>query len=222
MSVVLASASSGRLDTLRRAGVHPSVVVSGVDEESAQAESPAALAQLLAAMKCRAVDAALAARTPGADPTLTPALLGREPRLVIGCDSILELDGTAYGKPANAEEAVRRWHAMRGQQGVLHTGHAIRLTRGGRLSESLATGSTRVGFADLTDDEIDAYVATGEPLRVAGAFTVDGLGGPFVSGIAGDPHNVVGISLPLLRTMLRDLGVTWPELWTLTATAALR
>src|SRR5690606_29454764 len=135
--------------------------------------------------------------------------------LVLGCDSVLELDGRVHGKPADAAEAIARWQAMRGRTGVLHTGHWLVDDRdegsGGTLG---ATAETVVHFADLTDDEIEAYVATGEPLRVAGAFTIDGLGAPFVRGIEGDHTNVVGLSLPLLRELLRDLGVRWSALTT--------
>ena len=143
--------------------------------------------------------------------------------VVLGCDSLLELDGEAHGRPVDAEQARRRWQRMRGRSAVLHTGHWVvapglaRLAAGaaGASAECSAgaVGSASVHFADLDDDEIDAYVATGEPLRVAGAFTVDGLGGPFVSRIEGDPHTVVGLSLPLLRTLLAGLGIRWPQLW---------
>lgn len=130
--------------------------------------------------------------------------------LVLGCDSMLELDGEVHGKPADAAEAIQRWRRMRGKSGILHTGHWLIDDRdegsGGLVG---ATASTVVHFADLSDAEIEAYVATGEPLRVAGAFTVDGLGGAFVTGIEGDHHNVVGLSLPLLRDLLRDVGVAW-------------
>ncbi len=133
--------------------------------------------------------------------------------VVIGCDSLLELDGLGYGKPRSAEEAIGRWRRMRGRAGLLHTGHCVLLDDGRRTERRAAVATTIVHFADLTDAEITAYVATGEPLQVAGAFTVDGLGGAFVSGIEGDHHNVVGISLPLLRGLLSDLGVGWPDLW---------
>jgi len=192
--LVLASASPARLATLRSAGVDPDVVVSGVDESEAVADKPSELALALAEAKAHAV----AGRLDGA-------------ALVVGCDSVLELDGEAHGKPASAEEAVRRWRAMRGSSGVLHTGHCVVDTGTGRTRS--ATESTVVHFANLGDDEIDAYVATGEPLHVAGAFTIDGLGGAFVRRIDGDPHNVVGISLPLLREMLAGLGVPWTALW---------
>lgn len=195
--LVLASASPARLQTLRNAGVEPEVIVSGVDEESVDAATPAALAGLLAGMKARAVVQQLGD--------------GPGPRLVLGCDSVFELDGRAYGKPGTPAEATARWRAMRGRAGVLHTGHCLVDAGTGHAVEAVAP--TRVRFADVSDEEIAAYVATGEPLQVAGGFTVDGLGGPFVEGVEGDHHNVVGLSLPLLRRMLADLGVAWPQLW---------
>ena len=191
---VLASASPARLQTLRDAGVEPEVIVSGVDEDNVTADSPGELARTLAVLKARAVVATL-------DDHAT----------VLGCDSVLEIDGVAYGKPGTAEVARERLRAMRGRSGILHTGHCIFDTTTRRELRELA--STVVHFADLTDDEIDAYVETGEPLVVAGSFTVDGLGGPFVTGIEGDYHNVVGVSLPLLRTMLAEVGIPWPALW---------
>jgi nucleoside triphosphate pyrophosphatase len=192
--LVLASASPARLATLHAAGIEPSVVVSGVDESQVDGLPPAELALRLAELKC----AAVAADVPDGS-------------LVLGCDSVLELDGHALGKPADASEAVRRWRAMRGRSGVLHTGHSLRDTTSGE--EVSATASTVVHFADLTDDEIDAYVASGEPLHVAGGFTVDGLGGAFVTGIEGDHHNVVGLSLPLVRELVARLGHAWTDLW---------
>ncbi|WP_166390825.1 Maf family nucleotide pyrophosphatase [Nocardioides ochotonae] len=195
--LVLASASPARLATLRSAGVEPVVIVSGVDESQLDDLAPAELALGLAELKC----AAVAAREE------VPA-----GALVLGCDSVLELDGEALGKPADAAEATRRWQAMRGRSGVLRTGHCLRDTATGRTAA--ATASTTVHFADVSDEEIAAYVATGEPLHVAGAFTVDGLGGAFITGIEGDHHNVVGVSLPLLRELLAQLGHSWTHLWT--------
>ncbi len=195
MRLVLASASPARRATLRAAGICPEVVVSEVDESAYSADTPAALAQVLAVAKASSV----AALTMVAD------------AIVVGCDSVLDLDGQAFGKPVDAGEAVRRWRSMRGRSGTLVTGHCVIDNRTGK--QVAATASTQVQFADLSDAEIDAYVATGEPLHVAGAFTIDGLGGAFVSGIEGDHHNVVGLSLPLLRTILRDLDVEWTSLW---------
>jgi septum formation protein len=192
---VLASASPARLQTLRSAGLDPTVIVSGVDESQADGLPPAELALILAELKCRAVVEREELPTDA---------------LVLGCDSVLELDGEALGKPGDPEEATRRWQAMRGRSGVLHSGHCLR-TAGGR--EASATASTTVHFADVTDDEIAAYVATGEPLHVAGAFTVDGLGGAFVTGIEGDHHNVVGVSLPLVRLLMAELGHRWTDYW---------
>jgi septum formation protein len=195
--LILASASPARLETLRRAGLDPEVVVSDVDESGISAGSPAATAELLAGMKARAVAARVGAEGAGV--------------LVLGCDSLLELDGAALGKPGTAEVAVHRWRRMRGRAGVLHTGHCVIEAATGR-SES-AVASTTVRFADISDAEIMAYVASGEPLAVAGAFTVDGRGGAFVESIEGDHHNVVGVSLPLLRRMVATFGVCWPQLW---------
>ena len=118
--------------------------------------------------------------------------------MVIGCDSLLELDGAGFGKPASVAEAADRWRRMRGRSGVLHTGHHVIMRRNGQVLTRSAVAATTVRFATLSEAEIDAYVATGEPLAVAGAFTIDGLGGAFVTEISGDHHNVVGISLPLL------------------------
>ena len=196
-TLVLASQSPARLATLRSAGVEPVVIVSGVDESQLDGLPPAELALQLAELKCAAVS--------GRDDLPVGAL-------VLGCDSVLDLDGAAFGKPDDAEDAVRRWRAMRGRSGVLRTGHSLRDTATGRVAAE--TASTTVHFADLGDDEIAAYVATGEPLVVAGAFTVDGLGGAFVTGIEGDHHNVVGVSLPLVRDLVAELGHSWPDLWT--------
>jgi septum formation protein len=207
--LVLASASPARFSTLRNAGVEPAVVVSGVDEDAVVAAAtaergplgPADVALVLACAKAEAVAEAGGATTAG-------------DALILGCDSTLELDGEVHGKPADAAEATKRWHAMRGRSGVLHTGHWLIDRRASQPNRAVgSTSSTVVHFADLSDDEIDAYVATGEPLHVAGAFTIDGLGGPFVTGIEGDHHTVVGLSLPLLRDLMAALGISWPDLW---------
>ena len=131
--------------------------------------------------------------------------------VVIGCDSMLELDGMGYGKPGTPAEAARRWQGCVGVLGCC-TGHHVMLHQGGAIITRTAVASTLVHFAELTDEEIEAYVASAEPLQVAGGFTVDGLGGPFITGIEGDHHNVVGLSLPLLRTILTELGISWPSL----------
>jgi nucleoside triphosphate pyrophosphatase len=191
--LILASASPARLRTLQAAGLRPEVIVSGVDEDGVEAENTAELALKLAQLKAVAVAA------------------GQPRALVIGCDSVLDFEGEVLGKPADSAEAIARWQRMRGKSGVLHTGHCVIDThREVWLGRSAAT---QVRFADVSDEEIEAYVATGEPLAVAGAFTIDGLGSAYVSGISGDPHNVVGISVPLLRLMLDELGFVWHEFW---------
>ncbi|KRF18825.1 septum formation protein Maf [Nocardioides sp. Soil797] len=192
--LVLASKSPARLAVLKAAGVEPEVIVSGVDESLLDGLPPPELALQLAELKASAV----AGRLTG-------------DRLVLGCDSVLELDGMALGKPGSPEEATSRWVEMRGRSGVLHTGHALHHLASGQVAA--ASASTTVHFADVSDDEIAAYVATGEPLHVAGAFTIDGLGGAFVTHIEGDHHNVVGLSLPLLRDLLAELGQSWVALW---------
>lgn len=193
---VLASASPARLATLRNAGLDPVVIVSGVDESQVTDLPPHEVALQLAELKCAAV--AERADVPG-------------DAVVLGCDSVLELDGESLGKPDSPDDAVQRWQAMRGRSGILHTGHALRDVASGEVAA--ATASTTVHFAAVTDEEIAAYVATGEPLYVAGAFTVDGLGGAFVTGIEGDHHNVVGVSLPLVRELLAELGHAWTDFW---------
>lgn len=191
MRFVLASQSPARLATLQRAGIEPEVIVSGVDEDAISATSPAELSTELARLKCQAV----AADNPDA--------------LVLGCDSVLEFDGAILGKPHDPEVARRRWYAMRGNVGVLHTGHCLRLG----AEEIVRHAATRVHFAYVSDEEVDAYVASGEPLHVAGAFTIDGLGAAFVTRIEGDHHNVVGVSVPVVREMAADLGIRWTDLW---------
>lgn len=193
--LVLASGSPARLRLLRAAGFDPEVVVSGVSED-AEEGSAAATVEALARAKATAV----AAR---------PEVAGS---VVIGCDSLFELDGRAWGKPASAADAGERIRRMRGRSGVLHTGHCVIDTGAGRAASGVA--ATTVRFTSMTDAEVDGYVATGEPLQVAGAFTLDGRSGPFVAGVDGDPSNVIGLSLPLFRDLLGELGVTVTELWT--------
>ncbi|GLF94285.1 Maf family nucleotide pyrophosphatase [Streptomyces yaizuensis] len=193
--LVLASASPARLGLLRHAGFAPEVIVSGVDEDALTAPTPAELALVLAEAKA-AVVAAL------------PEVSGA---LVIGCDSVLELDGEALGKPRDAEEATARWKSMRGRSGVLQTGHCVIDTGTGRIAS--ATASTTVRFGEPSDAEIAAYVASGEPLHVAGAFTLDGRSGPFIEGIEGDHGNVIGLSLPLLRRLLGEHGRSVADFW---------
>ncbi|MEU3463691.1 nucleoside triphosphate pyrophosphatase [Streptomyces sp. NPDC006733] len=194
-ALVLASASPARLALLRQAGLDPRVVVSGVDEDAITAANPAELARVLAEAKAAAVAA---------------DLTGGE--LVVGCDSVLELDGEALGKPADAAEATARWTAMRGRSGVLRTGHCVIDTAIGK--QVSVTASTTVRFGTPDDAEIAAYVASGEPLYVAGAFTLDGRSAAFVDGIDGDAGNVIGLSLPTLRRLLADLDVRITDLWT--------
>ncbi|WP_431782817.1 Maf family protein [Streptomyces chumphonensis] len=193
--LVLASQSPARLKLLRQAGLAPEVIVSGVDEDALSAPTPGQLALVLAEAKADAV-------------ALRPEAAGA---LVVGCDSVLELDGDALGKPADAEDAIARWKAMRGRAGVLLTGHCVIDTANGRRAS--ASAGTTVRFAEPSDDEIAAYVASGEPLHVAGAFTLDGRSAPFVEGIDGDPGNVIGLSLPLLRRLLARLEVPITSLW---------
>ena len=193
-TLVLASASPARLGLLRTAGFAPEVVVSGVEEPAYAGQDPASYVRGLAELKARAV----------------AAQLGRD-ALVIGCDSMLELDGLVLGKPVSADEAVERWRAMRGRSGRLLTGHCVVDTASRDLVADVA--ATIVHFGEPSDAEVEAYVATGEPLHVAGAFTLDGRSAPYVTGIEGDHGNVIGLSLPLLRGLLAQLGVQVHELW---------
>lgn len=200
----LASTSPARLATLRSAGIEPVVVPSNVDEEAAIAAeggagslSPQETVLLLARVKAEAV----------AD--------GITDGFVLGGDSVFELDGTVYGKPHTASVAKARWQLQRGRTGVLHSGHWLidrrdRHGTGHRGGAAGAVSSASVTFAsDISDTEIDAYIATGEPLKVAGAFTIDSLGAPFITAVEGDPHTVVGLSLSTLRGLLRGFGIEW-------------
>lgn len=200
MRLVLASASPARLAVLRAAGIEPIVRVSGVDEDAIVASlpdpSPEELVVALAAAKAREVAGEFA------------------DAVVVGCDSMLAFDGELVGKPATAENARKRWARMAGGTGELLTGHAVlRVDGGDFLATATGTQRTTVYFGRPSDRELDAYLATGEPLNVAGAFTIDGLGGWFIEGLDGDPSSVIGISLPLTRRLLAEVGVTVVDLW---------
>lgn len=217
MRLYLASTSPARLALLRAAGVEPVVVPSQVDEDAVLADHAAArgvgidalapdeIVQLLARAKALAVADA-------ADPATGEPLDG----LVLGGDSMFEIDGAVLGKPHEPAVARARWDAQRGRTGTLWSGHhVVDRRRGGGGGDGVGrVASADVTFVDdLDDDEIDAYVATGEPLEVAGAFTIDSLGGPFIERVDGDPSTVVGLSLPTVRRLVRELGVAWPALW---------
>lgn len=197
--IVLASASPSRRQLLINAGIEPVVRVSDVDEDAVAATMPDATPQelCLALARAKAEDVA---RHYGDDPDV----------IVVGCDSVFEINGIAHGKPGTAQNAKQRWRAMAGNSGHLHTGHCV-IASGTELAE-VATSTVTHGH--LTEAEMDAYIATGEPLRVAGGFTLEGLGGPFIERIDGDPSNVIGLSLPLLRRMLVKVNITWTDLWT--------
>ena len=202
MRLYLASTSPARLATLRAAGVEPVLLSSGVDEEAvAAAAGPLdgpGLVSLLARAKAEAV--------------VGPELDG----FILGGDSAFELDGELYGKPHRPEVARERWLAQRGRTGLLHSGHWLIDHRGGTASGAVGGVSTAsVSFAAISDAEVDAYIATGEPLQVAGAFTIDSLGAAFITRVEGDPHAVVGLSVSLLRSLLLEFGVEWPSLWNL-------
>ncbi len=204
MRLVLGSASPARLGVLRSAGVEPDVIVSEVDED-------ALLAQLDDATSAEKVTALALAKA--------RAVAGQVPVeegdvVVIGCDSMLDIDGELVGKPHTVENARARWERMAGRHGELVTWHAlVRLRAGVVEAEISGHATTFVTFADPTPAQLEAYLASGEPLAVAGAFTLDGLGGWLVEGIQGDPSNVIGISLPLVRKLLAELGVEVSDLW---------
>jgi septum formation protein len=203
----LASTSPARLATLRAVGIDPITIPSRVDEEAAvTAAGPltaAEMVQLLARLKAEAI----------LDPAFGDAT--RIDGLVLGGDSAFEIHGQVFGKPHLPEIARERWLAQRGHSGVLHSGHWLIDARHGLVGQAIGgVAEARVHFADdITDAEIDAYIATGEPLEVAGAFTIDSRGAGFIERIEGDPHAVVGLSVPLLRKLVRALGVEWTGLW---------
>lgn len=200
---VLASASASRRRLLEQAGLRPVIVVSGVDEEAIED-----------AMRDRAVpDVALALARAKAEAVAATAEVPAG-ALVLGCDSIFEVDGVRLGKPPTPEEAMARWQRMRGRSGTLHTGHWLIDTSSGESCGE--TVSTVVEMVDAPDEEIAAYIATGEPLTVAGGFTLDDLGAPYVAAVHGDPGNVIGVSLPAMRRLAAALGRPWPRVagWT--------
>ena len=193
--IILASASPARYKLLQSAGITPEVIVSGVDEESSDYQnlSPKELVVALAIVKAHTVRERI-----------------NYPALIIGCDSTFEFQGQSLGKPGSAENAVNRAKQLRGKSGLLHTGHCIIDTE--KEIEISDVVSTKVFFADMSDAEIDGYVATGEPLNVAGGFTLDGRSSPFISRIEGKTSNVIGLSLPLLRSAINKLGYQWFDL----------
>lgn len=205
--LVLGSASPGRLKVLRAAGIDPIVVVSGVDEDAVMATlDPAAdsgqiTTALAAAKASRVVE------------RLHPQLAAD--CVVVGCDSMLYIDGELCGKPQSTAEARSRWQSMAGRIGQLHTGHSLVRLQGGAVTHQVSESKvTAVHFGTPTVDDLAAYLATGEPLRVAGGFTLDGLGGWFIDGVDGDPSSVIGISLPMTRSLLGRVGLSVTDLWT--------
>ena len=203
--VVLGSASPGRRKVLRQAGIDPLVVVSGVDEAAVVSSlgdaAPDVVTTALATAKAEYV-------ADNVDPSVAADCV------VIGCDSMLYCDGELRGKPASAGEAKRQWQTMAGRTGELHTGHCVIRLRDNRIvHQGAETLVTTVYFAQPSADELDAYVESGEPLRVAGGFTLDGLGGWFIDAVDGDPSSVIGISLPLTRRLFERTGLSIPALW---------
>lgn len=220
MQLFLASTSPARLATLRSAGIEPVVVHSDVDEDAvvaaAEAKSGPLSAEVMVLLLARAKAEAVISTS-----SIIEASAGQGV-LVLGGDSAFVLDGVIYGKPHTPEAATARWHAQRGRTGHLYSGHwLIHIINGKPAPSGVGAGSgvghvsvAEVTFAnDMTDAEIDAYVASGEPLKVAGAFTIDSLGSAFIDRIVGDPSTVVGVSVPTVRRLARELDVEWPDLW---------
>ena len=195
VQIILASSSTSRLRLLESSGIKPKVMVSGVDEEAQEllSLSPAELVIALAILKAHTVKDKAPADS-----------------LILGCDSTFEFEGKSLGKPGSKENAIARCKQLSGKSGYLHTGHCvIDLKNGIELSER---STSKVQFAQMTDAEINDYVDSGEPLNVAGGFTLDGLSAPFITNIEGDPSGIIGLSLPLLRKMVISLGYSWPDL----------
>ncbi len=192
-TLVLASGSTARLRLLLDAGFDPVVELSGVDENGIEAEDTPSLVGVLAERKAEAVS-----------PRAGDAV-------VVGCDSLFEFEGRVHGKPASAAEARDWLRSMRGRAGTLFTGHCV--IDGSSGARAVGVATTVVRFAETTDEEIDAYLSTGEAMAAAGAFTLDGRSAPFVDGVEGDPSNVIGLSLPLLRKLLGELGIELTDLW---------
>lgn len=211
MRVCLASTSPARLMLLRQAGIEPLTQSPDVDEDAVAAAAAAERGADLPPAEL----VLLLARAKAADVANKLAEEGTFDGIVIGGDSMFALEGRVYGKPYTPEEATRRWHEMRGATGILHSGHSVfRVSPGATPVEATATAEAAVTFADdITDAEIDAYVASNEPLLVAGAFTVDSLGGAFITRVDGDPSTVVGMSLSTVRRLTTELGVVWTDLW---------
>ncbi|MGD1900811.1 MAG: Maf family protein [Geitlerinemataceae cyanobacterium] len=209
--LILASASPARRKLLRDAGFEPIVCPSNVDESQVQSANPIALVQTLAQLKAEHIAEGIRRKSVEMS-ALETSSEPRDTTLVLGCDSILSLDGTIYGKPDSPEDAIARWKLMRGNVGELHTGHVLIDTA--RNMTLVNCAMTRVHFADIDDATIEAYIATGEPLGCAGCFAIDGRGSLFVEKIEGCHTNVIGLSLPLLHRMLVELGYAPQQLWT--------
>ncbi len=204
--LVLGSASEGRQRVLRQAGVDPLVVVSGVDEDA-----------IIAALGADAAPGDVVRRLAEAKAQHVATLLDADVAancVVVGCDSMLYIDGRLVGKPASIDAARREWQSMGGRSGQLHTGHCLIRLADGLTTQAAESFITTVHFATPTPSDLDAYLDSGESLGVAGAFTLDGLGGWFIDGIDGDPSNVIGLSLPHTRALLQRVGVSIAELWT--------